>query len=40
MKTMKLFKSILVTLLISSPIFAQNNVNETIYIKSSRLHHP
>lgn len=40
MKTMKLFKSILVTLLISSPIFAQNNVNETIYIKSSRFASP
>lgn len=40
MKTMKLFKSILVTLLISSPIFAQNNVNETIYIKSSRFVSP
>lgn len=40
MKTIKLFKSILVTLLISSPIFAQNNVNETIYIKSSRFASP
>lgn len=40
MKTIKLFKSILVTLLISSPIFAQNNVNETIYIKSSRFVSP
>jgi len=40
MKTMKLFKSILVILLISSPIFAQDNVNETIYIKSSRFASP
>ena len=40
MKTIKLFKSILVTLLISSPIFTQNNVNETIYIKSSRFASP
>lgn len=37
---MKLFKSILVILLISSPIFAQDNVNETIYIKSSRFASP
>ncbi|MFV0310953.1 MAG: hypothetical protein ACK5KN_04810 [Dysgonomonas sp.] len=40
MKTMKLFKSILVILLISSPIFAQDNINETIYIKSSRFASP
>lgn len=40
MKTMKLFKSILVILLISSPIFAQDNVNEAIYIKSSRFASP
>ncbi|SBW03825.1 hypothetical protein [uncultured Dysgonomonas sp.] len=40
MKTIKLFKSILVVLLISSPIFAQNDVDETIYIKSSRFASP
>lgn len=40
MEKIKLFKSILALLFITSPIFAQNNVNETIYIKSSRFASP
>ncbi|GAB6123739.1 hypothetical protein [Dysgonomonas termitidis] len=40
MKTMKFLKSILVVLFISSPVFAQNDINETIYIKSSRFASP
>lgn len=40
MEKRKFFKLILVILFISSPIFAQNDVNETIYIKSSRFAAP